>query len=825
MSDIKLDSGLLLDIRMYHGKKLFLTAIKFYKSDELYNCFANTFHTESINGNPGLQLKYQEKKDGNIIEKNESGRVDMFNIIIPYKSGNITYKTAEHYYQAGKAHTLEDYNKILELWSGRGTQFCISCKDTPCKDMKTGTPYGDIGLNIQHEYYENYWDSSKTDGGNDGKKPGLPALEQPDWWTDYHHDKAEYRILPVNNRFEMDYKCGRMFNGLLFKYGMNNDSSKKLREILIGTGWRILIEHTIHDGVWGDCKGVTHSHPNATDDHEGIYYQCNPSKPTECDGDVRSNGCNYLGRMLMVIRHILLKNPDKYIDRDKDFYDTFFIKGVHVPDTLWKGGGARLGDPTFNFTTGTPPSASRPNLSQTPNKPLPKSIQNILRAQNGWGNKPTYDAVVKEMTPSHGSVAKKEGHWMWYIFPQFLAYRPNNGIKMYSIENLADFETYLLHPLLNERLQRITQIITPSLSTDLSKLKTLFGDTSDTNNTDTIKFKQAMLTYIIVYCNLIVKSNGFTQAHKDMIEGSIDTCFNALIKMGVTKLNGNLEGDGDRYEESNFFLKILKKDIGLEPGINSQINTEQTIDRFKQVYLNQLKNKGVIEAIEQELAVEPIRRDSSRRRQPRLQSRPQSRLQPRRQPSDERIEAVRHSSSLPYYRVNSTPNKFILRLVGNLSDVTNRDEFKDKCRNDVAQLLSIGLSRVTITSLQNGSIKVYIEIRNHNRDSIVTDDTINELLRDQSISDRDVDDIHITHRPVLKHSERMALQQHIQDNRECNKIHLEIGQQLPFDIKKIKTVISKKSNDYVFAYNLNIVGLEEINYKEKTSVLNRFLDS
>lgn len=804
MAPINLNPDLLLDIEMDTG--FFKTAIKFYDNNKPYNWLANTFHTEDTR-NP---IKTDNSDE--IVSK------EFFEITIPYTSGNKIYKTSEHYFQAGKAKNPEHYEKILGLASGYATQGCIEPTRDCYREHETGKVRIGDGLGIKYEYYQEYWDSTVTEKKYDTKtkknliRPGLPGLVQPDWWINYKYtDKI---ILPVNNSNEMDYKCGRMFNGLLFKYGMNNESSIKLREILIGTGDRILIEHTIHDAVWGDCKGV-HNGVETTDDPD-IYYKCNDVRPTECKSGKRFHkGCNYLGRMLMVIRDILLKNPDKYIDRDKDFYDTFFIKGVHVPDTLWEGGGARLGDPNFNFTNGTPPSASRPNLSQTPNKPLPKSIQNILRAQNSWDNKPTYAAVVKQMTNSPGSVAKKEGHWMWYIFPQFLAYRPNNGIKMYSIENLADFERYLLDPLLNKRLQKITKIITPSLSNDLSKLKTLFG------NVDTIKFKQAMLTYIIVYCNLIFKSNGFTQAHKDMIKGSIDTCFNALNIMGVTKLNGKLEGDGDRYEESNFFLKILKNYIGLEPGINSQINTEQTIDSFKQVYLNQLEGKGVIEAVEQKLAVEPTRRDSSRRRQPRPQSRPQ----PRRQPSDERIEPVRHSSSLPYYRVNSTPNKFILRLVGNLSDVTNRDEFKDKCRNDVAQLLSIKLSRVTITSLQNGSIKVYIEIRNHNRDSIVTDDTINELLRDQSISDRDVDDIHITHRPVLKHSERMALQQHIQDNHECNKIHLEIGDQLPFDIKKIKTVISKKSNDYVFAYNLNIVGLEEINYKEKTSVLNRFLDS
>jgi len=817
MSDIKLDSGLLLDITMDTG--FFKTAIKFYDNNQLYNCFANTFHTEDTPKNP---IK-TDRQDTTVA-------ANFFEITIPYASGNKIYKTSEHYFQAGKAKNPEDYEKILGLASGYATQGCIEPTRDCYRRDQTGVNIriGD-GLGIKYDYYQEYWDSTFSDKTYGGKTtPGLPGLVQPDWWINYNYtDKI---ILPVNPTSEMDYKCGRMFNGLLFKYGMNNESSIKLREILIGTGDRILIEHTIRDAVWGDCKGV-HNGVETPDD-PGIYYKCNDVRPTECKSGKRFHkGCNYLGRMLMVIRHILLKNPDKYIDRDKDFYDTFFIKGVHVPN--WPG----LGDPTFNFTTGTPPSTSRPNLSQTPNKPLPEQIQNILRAQNGWGNKPTYDKVVKEMTKSNDKVAKKEGHWMWYIFPQFLDYRPTDSNPTYSIKNLADFETYLLHPLLNERLQRITQIITPSLSTDLNKLKTLFGVTSDTNNTDTIKFKQAMLTYIIVYCNLIVNRTEFTQAHKDMIKGSIDTCSTALSKMDVTKLNGKLEGDTDFYGKPTFFLTILKDQIGLEDKIKSKINTEQTIEIFKASYLTQLESKGVIEAVEQNLAVEPSTpaRSRQRSRQPHSQSRPQSNRQSRPQsnrqsrPQPNQVQANqqhRSDSSLPCYKTTHPSNKFMLRLVGELGEVGNHAEFKEKCVDDVSRLLNIPKERVVIKeALRRGSIKVYIEIINRIGNIIVTDDDIKELLGSESINGKDVTDIYITQRHTLKHADKISLEKHLRENRESNKIHLDILEQYSFDIQDIKTVVSNKSNDYVIVYDLNIHGLEEVNYKEKESVLNRFLDS
>ena len=51
---------------------------------------------------------------------------------------------------------------------------------------------------------------------------------------------------------------------------------------------------------------------------------------------------------------------------------------------------------------------------------------------------------------------RKTSHWMWYIFPQLkgLGYSPT--AQYYGIENLAEAEAFLAHPVLGPRLREIS---------------------------------------------------------------------------------------------------------------------------------------------------------------------------------------------------------------------------------------------------------------------------------------------------------------------------------------------------------------------------------
>ena len=67
---------------------------------------------------------------------------------------------------------------------------------------------------------------------------------------------------------------------------------------------------------------------------------------------------------------------------------------------------------------------------------------------------------------------RKTSHWMWYIFPQLkeLGYSPT--AQYYGIENLAEAEAFLSHPVLGAHLVEISRALL-ALETDNADL--VFG--------------------------------------------------------------------------------------------------------------------------------------------------------------------------------------------------------------------------------------------------------------------------------------------------------------------------------------------------------------
>lgn len=67
---------------------------------------------------------------------------------------------------------------------------------------------------------------------------------------------------------------------------------------------------------------------------------------------------------------------------------------------------------------------------------------------------------------------RKTSHWMWYIFPQLkgLGYSPT--AQYYSIENLAEAEAFLAHPVLGVHLVEISRAL---LALETNNADLVFG--------------------------------------------------------------------------------------------------------------------------------------------------------------------------------------------------------------------------------------------------------------------------------------------------------------------------------------------------------------
>lgn len=65
-----------------------------------------------------------------------------------------------------------------------------------------------------------------------------------------------------------------------------------------------------------------------------------------------------------------------------------------------------------------------------------------------------YDIALREVEEG-----EKNSHWIWYIFPQLAVLGYSYNAKFYGLSGYDEAKAYLNHPILGERLRRITMAL------------------------------------------------------------------------------------------------------------------------------------------------------------------------------------------------------------------------------------------------------------------------------------------------------------------------------------------------------------------------------
>jgi uncharacterized protein (DUF1810 family) len=73
----------------------------------------------------------------------------------------------------------------------------------------------------------------------------------------------------------------------------------------------------------------------------------------------------------------------------------------------------------------------------------PFDLGRFLRGQEG-----TYDPALAELRNG-----RKDGHWIWFIFPQLAGLGMSPISQRYAISGLEEARAYLAHPVLGPRLR------------------------------------------------------------------------------------------------------------------------------------------------------------------------------------------------------------------------------------------------------------------------------------------------------------------------------------------------------------------------------------
>jgi len=108
-----------------------------------------------------------------------------------------------------------------------------------------------------------------------------------------------------------------------------------------------------------------------------------------------------------------------------------------------------------------------------------KTLQRFINAQQS-----DYQIAFSEIKQG-----KKQGHWMWYIFPQIQGLGFSDTSRFYAIRDMQEAEEYLDHPILGVRIVLISNELLKLEETDAVKI---FG------NPDYLKLKSSMTLFAMV---------------------------------------------------------------------------------------------------------------------------------------------------------------------------------------------------------------------------------------------------------------------------------------------------------------------------------------
>jgi uncharacterized protein (DUF1810 family) len=129
----------------------------------------------------------------------------------------------------------------------------------------------------------------------------------------------------------------------------------------------------------------------------------------------------------------------------------------------------------------------------------PFDLNRFLDAQN-----PVFTEVQAEL--QRGC---KEGHWMWFVFPQLKGLGHSWMAQKFGISSRAEAEAYLAHPVLGPRLIECTRLVN---LVEGRSIEEVFGDI------DTVKFRSSMT----LFAQVAGDSSVFVDALRRYFAGQAD---------------------------------------------------------------------------------------------------------------------------------------------------------------------------------------------------------------------------------------------------------------------------------------------------------------
>ena len=81
-------------------------------------------------------------------------------------------------------------------------------------------------------------------------------------------------------------------------------------------------------------------------------------------------------------------------------------------------------------------------------------LNRFIDAQNGNGPGPRFESALAELRN-----CKKEGHWIWYVFPQIAGLGTSANSSKYALADLDEARDYLQNATLGPRLRESIEAV------------------------------------------------------------------------------------------------------------------------------------------------------------------------------------------------------------------------------------------------------------------------------------------------------------------------------------------------------------------------------
>ncbi len=126
-------------------------------------------------------------------------------------------------------------------------------------------------------------------------------------------------------------------------------------------------------------------------------------------------------------------------------------------------------------------------------------LERFVEAQS-----PVYAGVCRELRQG-----RKQGHWMWFIFPQLKGLGQSSMASRFGIAGAEEARAYLAHPVLGPRLEECASLVN---SVEGISADEIFG------YPDTMKFRSSMT----LFAHVSSGSNVFADALEKYYAGQPD---------------------------------------------------------------------------------------------------------------------------------------------------------------------------------------------------------------------------------------------------------------------------------------------------------------